>query len=93
MEAGSRFLGKGGQVALEDFATAATLLLADVASVRVSSNQKTEEEQSEITVTAVVESVRLVPVGERSRILVCQWSNIANLLVAISSKKSKEQHE
>ena len=58
--------------ALENFPAATTLLLANVIRVRVPEEEDSEEEQCQVTLSMVVEAVRLVPVGELTHILVGQ---------------------
>ena len=58
-------LGQSWEMVIaESLAALATLLLFDVIRVGVSKQAETTEEEGEVTLTAVVESVGLVPVGE-----------------------------
>ena len=66
------FLCVGLEVALENFPAPATLLLADVSSVRVPKEEHSHEAEGKIALSTVVESVGLVPVRELTRVLLCQ---------------------
>ena len=58
-------LGQSWEMVItESLAALATLLLFDVIRVGVSKQAETTEEEGKVTLTAVVESVGLVPVGE-----------------------------
>ena len=68
-----------------DLAALATLLFANITNVRVTEQKHTTEEQTEITFSAVVKGVGLVPVGESSSVLMGNGSFISNLHVSVCS--------
>ena len=71
----SVLLGERGQMIVAvNFTAATTLLLSDIASVGPSGDAQTTEEKSQVAFTVVVESVRLVPVGEGACVLTGKWS-------------------
>ena len=75
------------ELAVERFATLATLLLTDVSQVAVAGSAQTEEEQKEVALATVVERVRPVPVGEGARVLVGQRGHISYFQVAIGTRE------
>ena len=58
------FLALSEESALKDSHRLSSLLLLDVTHERPASTQKTKEDHKEVSVTCVIESVWLVPVGE-----------------------------
>ena len=82
-------LSESGQVTVKDFSGATALLLTDVVVVRPSCHKHAEEEQGQVPISMVVESVWSVPVGECPCVLVGQGSRVTYLLVTLSANQKK----
>ena len=70
---------------VEDLADLPALLLLDVVHVGVSEEEDAPETQREVTLRGIVELVGLVPVGERSRVLVRVRSLLACLELTLNA--------
>ena len=93
----THLLSVGLEIALEDFATAAAFLLADVVHVGVAGHEHASEEEGHVSVAMIVPRVGLVPVGELSGVLVSEGSLVTDLHLTINpvitvNEKRLESH-
>ena len=84
----------GGEIAsVEHLAYLPSLLLLDVVHERVPEEQDAAEAQSEVPLGCVVELVGLVPVGERSRVLVRVRRLLACLELALDAANDSNDRD